>query len=87
MCFFPMKPFGHIVSEISSRRITTDGDEDEDVVVGAVAPNNAESIGEYGGEAVDLHLAEQRSSFYRLPKCNPQLIRIHDEYFSTLNFC
>ena len=57
MCFFPMKPFGHIVSEISSRRITTDGDEDEDVVVGAVAPNNAESIGEYGGEAVDLHLA------------------------------
>ena len=59
MCFFPMKPFGHIVSEISSRRITTDGDEDEDVVVGAVAPNNAESIGEYGGEAVDLHLAEQ----------------------------
>lgn len=59
MCFFPMKPFGHIVSEISSRRITTEGDEDEDVVVvGAVAPNNAESIGEYGGEAVDLHLAE-----------------------------
>ena len=82
MCFFPMKPFGHIVSEISSRRITTDGDEDEDVVVGAVAPNNAESIGEYGGEAVDLHLAEQLDDelLYRLPKCNPQ-----NDYFINTN--